>query len=85
MLQKIKQSLLHHVRHLITLQRRTDQDHRPHGRYHVIRCSCFLESQRINLIIVDRSKLFRKVYKRTKMHREELTDIARRGVAYSQK
>lgn len=45
MFEKVEERLLHHIRHLITLERRPDQYHRPHGWYHVVGGRRFLKIQ----------------------------------------
>lgn len=43
MFEEIEERLLHHICHLITLERRPDQYHGPHGWYHVVGGRRFLK------------------------------------------
>lgn len=45
MFEEIEECLLHHICHLITLERWPDQNHGPHGWYHVVGSRRFLKNR----------------------------------------
>lgn len=62
MFKKIEERFLHHVRHLVTLERWPNQHHGPHGRYYVVgRCRLLkiqmdIHSARLIEMYVSRSR-----------------------------